>query len=125
MLRFLDVDATTGKFIVNGLHQVQLPDGGGVTALGASLVVIYRDPTAPLNAIVMYDGAYTMDQSTESMVQHLQGFYQPATTKGKLTQIVGTPSQTNRSGCCSTACPSPPAHSARRKGRPGTIRRST
>ena len=96
MLRFLDVDATTGKFIVNGLHQVQLPDGGGVTALGASLVVIYRDPTAPLNAIVMYDGAYTMDQSTESMVQHLQGFYQPATTKGKLTQIVGS-AQANKS----------------------------
>lgn len=90
VLRFLDIDATTGKFTVNGLHQVQLPDGGGTTALGASLVVIYRDPAAPLNAIVIYDGAYTMDQSSESMVQHIQGFYQPATTRGKLTHIVGS-----------------------------------
>ena len=83
VLRFLDVDPATGKFIVNGLHQVQLPDGAGAIALGASLVVIYRDPTAPLNAIVIYDGAYTMDQSPESMSQRIQGFYQPATTTGK------------------------------------------
>ncbi len=96
VLRFLDIDDTTGKFIVNGSHQVQLPDGGGVTALGASLVVIYRDPTMPLNAIVLYDGAYTMDQSRGSMYQRLQGFYQPATTTAKLTHIVGS-SQGNAS----------------------------
>jgi hypothetical protein len=90
VLRFFDIDETTGKFIVNGQHQVQLPDGGGPTALGATVVVIYRDPTLPLSAIVMYDGAYTMDQSQESMSQRIQGFYQPAGTAGKLTHIVGS-----------------------------------
>jgi hypothetical protein len=96
VLRFLSIDDKTGKFVVNGSHQVQLPDGGGVTALGASLVVIYRDPTSPLNAIVLYDGAYTMDQSHGSMFQRIQGFYQPATTTAKLTHIVGS-SQGNKS----------------------------
>ncbi len=44
VLRFLHVDETTGKFRVNGFYQVQLPDGDGVSALGASLVVITRTP---------------------------------------------------------------------------------
>ena len=79
-----------------GCTRWQLPDGNGVTALGASLVVIYRDPTAPLNAIVIYDGSYTMDQSNESMTQRIQGFYQPATTNGQLTHIVGS-GQANKS----------------------------
>ena len=39
----------------------------GRIALGASLVVIYRDPNpaAPLKAIVIYDGTYTMDQDQQ------------------------------------------------------------
>ena len=73
VLRYFDIDPLTGKFKVNGAHQVQLPDGGGPIALGASLVVIYRDPTLPLSAIVLYDGGYTMDQTTEGMFQRLRG----------------------------------------------------
>jgi len=95
VLRYFDVDAQTGKFTVNGAHQVQLPDGGEALALGASLVVIYRDPALPLSAIVLYDGAYTMDQSTESMVQRIGGFYD-AGESAKLTHIVGS-GQANKS----------------------------
>ena len=46
VLRFLDIDPATGKLAANGAHTVQLPDGSGLEALGASLVVIYRDPAA-------------------------------------------------------------------------------
>lgn len=88
-LRFFDIDETTGKFIVNGLHEVQLPDGGGKAAVGASLVVLYRDSTLPLSAIVIYDGSYTMDQASPFMSQAIQGFYQPATTAARLTHIAG------------------------------------
>lgn len=100
VLRFFDVDDVVGsenygKLIVNGPHQVQVPDGGGVEALGASLVVVYRDPTKELSAIVMYDGSYTMDQSTEGMSQTIQGFYDGGTS-AKLTHIVGS-GQLNKS----------------------------
>ena len=61
VLRFLPVDAH-GRFVVNGPHTVEIPDSGPSgnsvpIALGASLVVVYRDATLPLNAIVIYDGA--------------------------------------------------------------------
>ena len=94
VLRFLPVDAD-GRFVVNGPHTVEIPDSGpsgnGVPiALGASLVVVYRDATRPLNAIVIYDGGYTMDQSHESMTQRLRGFYQAAGPAAKMTHIVGS-----------------------------------
>ena len=95
VLRYFDIDPLTGKFRVNGAHQVQLPDGGGPIALGASLVVIYRDPTLPLSAIVLYDGGYTMDQTTEGMFQRLRGFYD-AGASAKVTHIVGS-GQANKS----------------------------
>lgn len=89
VLRLFDIDETTGKFIVNGSHQVQLPDGPQATALGATVVVLYRDSTLPLSAIVMYDGGYTMDWRTPPMSQQIEGFYQPATPAARLTHIVG------------------------------------
>ena len=66
------------------------------STLGASLVIIYRDsasfgdPELPLKAIVIYDGSYTMNQSTQSMTQTIEGFYQASTTEfdAKLTHIV-------------------------------------
>lgn len=106
VLRFLGIDGdksrrTFGKFRVNGGHRVQVPDSGpsgnGVPiALGASLVVVYRDPSAPLRAIVLYDGAYTMDQTSESMSQRIRGFYQAATPDATITHIVGS-GQANKS----------------------------
>ena len=89
VLRFFDIDPLSGKFQINGAHQVQLPDGGGTISLGASIVVIYRDPAAPLRAIVVYDGNYTMGQATESMTQRIRGFYDGGDS-AKLTHIVGS-----------------------------------
>jgi hypothetical protein len=102
VLRFLPADAS-GNLVVNGAHSVEIPDSGGntvPTALGASLVVVYRDPSLPLNAIVIYDGGYTMDNSTGSMTQTIRGFYQAdapsAKSSPKLTHIVGS-GQANKS----------------------------
>ena len=95
VLRYFDVDEATGKLAVNGDHLVAVPDSGsnGSTvplALGASLVVIYRQPTLPLSAIVLYDGGYTLDNSTGQMFQTIGGFYQPVNPAvAKLTHIVG------------------------------------
>ena len=96
ILRFLHIDGT-GKYKVNGAYQVQLPDNNEVKALGASLVVIYRDTdtTKPLKAIVLYDGAYTMDQRTEGMFQSIKGFYDGGGS-ARLTHIVGS-GQANKS----------------------------
>jgi hypothetical protein len=95
VLRFLSVDPATGKLAANGAHTVSLPDGGGVEAIGASLVVVYRDPNLPLSAIVLYDGAYTMGQAVESMSLTVDGFYD-AGNDAKLTHIVGS-GQSNKS----------------------------
>jgi hypothetical protein len=102
VLRYFDVDSATGKLSVNGQHLVAVPDSGSTgnstpLALGASLVVVYRQPTLPLSAIVIYDGGYTLDNSTGQMFQTLSGFYQPVGgAVGKLTHIVGS-GQLNKS----------------------------
>ncbi len=99
VLRFIGIDETTGRHVVNGPHTIQVPDSGSgngtPNALGASLVVVYRDPnpSTPLAAIVIYDGGYTVDNSTPSMSQTIAGFYDPASSPmypGKLTHIVGS-----------------------------------
>jgi len=91
--RFLNADAD-GRFVGNGNYVVQLPDNGPSgsntpLALGASLVLIYRDPRLPYNGIVIYDGGYTMNNATDSMTQTIKGFYQAAGPTGKITHIVG------------------------------------
>jgi len=100
VLRLLPIDPD-GAIVANGSHIVELPDSGpsGNTvpvALGASLVVVYRDPSLPLNAIVIYDGGYTLDQNHESMTQTIRGFYQAAGPSAKITHIVGS-GQANKS----------------------------
>ena len=96
VLRFFAADEQTGKLRVNGTHRVQVPDSGPYgnsvpIALGASLVVVYRDPALPLNAIVMYDGGFTVDNSNRTMFQTIRGFYQPAPSpQAKITYIVGS-----------------------------------
>ncbi len=102
VLRFLDVPQPTGtgKTAANGTHTITLPTSGGLTPLGASLVIIYRDssPLTPLSAIVIYDGTYAMDQSTEGMQQTIKGFYDADGAAGgsKVTHIVGS-GQANKS----------------------------
>ncbi len=99
VLRYLDVDAPapagTGKTLVNGLHSVSVPKTNQLDPLGASLVVVYRDASKPLSAVVLYDGGFTMNQATERMSLALEGFYE-AGTSGKLSYIAGS-GQANKS----------------------------
>lgn len=93
--------ATYGALTANGNIPLRLADSGsnGNTApfaLGASLVVIYRQlaPAAPLNGIVLYDGIIAPSNAGQSVTQTIQGFYQAGTDvkslplSAKLTHIV-------------------------------------
>ncbi|MGE0814691.1 MAG: hypothetical protein AB7O93_15245 [Vicinamibacterales bacterium] len=86
VLRFFDVDPATGKLAANGHHAVSLPAGAGLEPLGASLVVVYRDPQRPFNAIVIYDGAYASDAGGLNLT--IDGFYDAGTT-ARLSHIAG------------------------------------
>ncbi len=95
VLRYFAIDETTGKPRINGGHQVQVPDAGLTgdfpNALGASLVVVYRDPSLPLNGIVVYDGGSTVDAGNPTMSQVVRGFYQPsAAPQAKISYVVGS-----------------------------------
>jgi hypothetical protein len=93
---FLNLDAN-GMILGNGSYQVKLADsgssgGGTPLTLGASLVIIYRvlSPAVPLNSIVIYDGAAAPSNSSSTMSQTIQGFYQAAASSAaKITHIVG------------------------------------
>ena len=62
--------------------QLSLPDTGKAGqppyTLGATLVVVYRmlAPTAPLTSVVIYDGAFAPSNTSQTMTQPIQGFYQ-------------------------------------------------
>ena len=94
--RLLPVGAD-GKLSINGAHQVKLPDAGTgnqvPSVAGATLFFVWRDPSpsAPLKSIVVYDGGYTIDQSTDNMALTLKGFYQSSfvAPSAKMTHIVG------------------------------------
>lgn len=59
-LRLSDIDAATGKFKVNGTHTVRVPDSATSskvpTALGASLVVVYRDTSVAIEGFYQVRG---------------------------------------------------------------------
>ncbi|HEY1402478.1 MAG TPA: hypothetical protein VF953_12870, partial [Terriglobales bacterium] len=82
---FIPLDAN-GNIVANGTYQVSLADsgsngGGAPLTLGATLVFIYRVLGAgPLNAIILYDGAFSPSNQTlnSTMTQPMQGFYQPS-----------------------------------------------
>jgi hypothetical protein len=98
--------ATNGKRHVyptaNNPLTVELADGGSGNGTpltnGASLVVVYSvpldpdNPTAqpPFRSVVLYDGAYTMDNSTKVFTQTVAGFYQASLIgpTGKMTHMV-------------------------------------
>ncbi|MEO5896761.1 MAG: hypothetical protein ABIS06_13770 [Vicinamibacterales bacterium] len=94
--------ATAGKLLVNGIHQVMLPDsgGGGTQAPssgnqvkyveGASLVVVSRIATQPLRSVVIYDGGFTVDQDVPAMSVNVGGYYDATgTPNAKMTHMVG------------------------------------
>jgi hypothetical protein len=99
VLRFFDVEGPgpfAGKTAIVGSHQVRLPDVGGQgnqtpIALGASLVLVFRDPTQPLNAIVINDDGVTVGNAQRTLNQLITGFYQPsAVPDAKISYIVGS-----------------------------------
>jgi hypothetical protein len=100
---YLYLDAN-GNYVGNASYVVKLADsgsngGGTPLTLGATLVLVYRvlSPAAPLDAIVLYDGAYAPSNASTTMIQPMEGFYQAASTPvAKLTHIVGN-GQTNKS----------------------------
>ena len=102
VLRFLPIDPTTGKHDLTRTHSIAVPDAGQAIAdaaettysekpraLGASLVVVYRDPTKPFSAVVIYDGSYRK-QAQVQMDQPIRGFYQAsnASPTAKMTHVV-------------------------------------
>jgi hypothetical protein len=107
---YLPLDSNGGIQTPNatmpGNYEVRLADsgsngGGAPLTLGASLVIVYRvlSPAVPLNAILLYDGAFAPSNQTtgSEMTLMMQGFYQPAAApKAKLTHIVGD-GQANKS----------------------------
>ena len=109
VLRFLPVGTSglqTGKQLASGPHTLEVPDSGtafadineggtesgggsGPRAIGASLVVVYRDSAMPFKAVVIYDGGFKKT-AFATMNQTIAGFYQAATTPAaKMTHIVG------------------------------------
>lgn len=107
VLRFLRINPKTGKHDLDVEHWIAVPDAGRALvdmveggketrwssaprALGASLVVVYRDPAKPLSSIVIYDGAYKKPP-TATMTQTILGFYEASRTDpaAKMTHVVG------------------------------------
>ncbi len=105
VLRYLPI-GPNGRQIVNGPQTLEVPDSGplfsdvdeggaetvggtGPRAVGASLVVVYRDPTKPFKAIVIYDGGFKKG-AYATMTQTISGFYQASASPAvKMTHIVG------------------------------------
>src|SRR5258708_7769465 len=110
--KFLPLDAN-GHRVANGSFTVELADSGksgngNITySDGASLVVVYKIVVpgfplfAPLKAVVIYDGAFTLNKFTSAMNQNIGGIYQayknPAdpATNAKMTQIVANGQSSN------------------------------
>ena len=105
----LPVDAN-GNVQPNATYTLSLPDTGKAGqppfALGATLVIVYRllAPGAgvlpnvpglplPLNAVIIYDGAFAPSNASQTMTQPMIGFYdagndQQAAIATKITHIV-------------------------------------
>lgn len=108
VLRFLPIDPRTKKQDLTKPHEISVADAGRFfgdddetcreskpsplpRALGASLLVVYRDPSEPLSAVVIYDGAYTK-RAFGKMIQPITGFYEASRgtpAAARMTHIVG------------------------------------
>ena len=94
-------EATLGKPVVNGTHQVRVADSGGggsqspssgnqaIRAEGAVVVIVFQTTGAPLKAVVMYDGVYTVNQDSRVFSLNVGAYYDAAdTSNAKLTTFV-------------------------------------
>ena len=95
VLRMLPI-GTDGEVVANGSHIVQIPDsgsGGNATpiGLGATLVLVFRDLSKPLTAVVFYDGSFTINNQNQTLAQTMEGHYEPADTpNARMTFIAGS-----------------------------------
>ncbi len=93
--------ATLGKPVVNGTHEVRVADSGGggsqspssgnqaIRAEGAAVVIVFQTTEAPLKAVVMYDGVYTANQDSPVFSLNVGAYYDAAdTSNAKLTTFV-------------------------------------
>ena len=87
---------TTVKLLDAGGGGSTSPSSGNQTfqTLGASLVVVYRLPTDPLRAVVIYNGGFrfaSVNGTVSTLTQNIQGFYEASKTSpvAKMTHIVG------------------------------------
>ena len=100
VLRYLPLDSNNNP-VANGSQTLKLTDAGanangsGINTNGASLIVIYKVvipglPTiTPLRAVVIYNGAFTMNRQSAGMTQTVAGFYQAsANDLARFTSIV-------------------------------------
>ena len=98
---------TSGNLQPNNSYTVRLVDNGKSGnvpfTLGATLVIVYRllDPTAPLNAVILYDGAFAPGNTSQTVTQPMLGFFQAGNDQvpqvaSKITHIVGN-GQSNKS----------------------------
>ena len=95
-------EATLGRLLVNGTHQVSVPDtGGGGTqspssgnqvtyAEGAAVVVVYSMTSDPsLRSVVIYDGVNTLDADHRTFNLDVAGYYDATTSpSAKITTLV-------------------------------------
>jgi hypothetical protein len=105
VLRMLPI-GEHGDTQANGTHTLQVPDfgisfpdtdeGGGESggstgprAIGASLIIVYRDSAHPFRGTVIYDGGVTKT-AFATIALSMPGFYQAsAQADAKMTAIVG------------------------------------
>jgi hypothetical protein len=112
VMRFLPIDPITKKQALNVPMRIEAPDIGrlfgadddinddekypekpdwmGPRAIGASLVVVFRDDAKPFTGIVLVDGA-TPKRVFAQLDQTLSGFYEASLNKpiARMTHIVG------------------------------------
>jgi len=101
VLQFLPFQQATGKRLANGPTRCVSPAGGNGSnrtseSAGATLVVVYRDDSQPL-AGSCCTTASPFSRRAPRSTQHLQGFYQSASTRSaRVTHIVGSGQPNNR-----------------------------
>jgi hypothetical protein len=101
VLRFLPI-GPDGEVAANGSYQVQVPDAGSGNgnatpiALGATLLMVYRDPSKPLTAVVIYDGSSTINNQNQTLTQSLEGHYEPADVPNARITYIGGAGQANK-----------------------------
>jgi hypothetical protein len=107
VLRFLPIDPQTEKHSLTAPLELVVPDAGRIfgdddesasesdrtnlpRALGATIVVVYRDASRPFSGITIYDGAFKKGAFAR-MDQPIEGFYQASSVSpnAKMTPIVG------------------------------------